>query len=90
MMAITDEAMRNGGTPMSTSRVMALGASFVWSVLKTKCPVREACTAISAVSLSRISPTRMMFGACRSMARMMRAKSSPMLCFTSTWLMPGR
>ena len=25
----------------------------------------------------------MMFGACRSMARMMRAKSRPILCFTS-------
>ena len=90
MMAMTELAMRNGCTPMSTSRVIALGASFVCSVLKTKCPVREAWTAISAVSLSRISPTRMMFGACRSMARMMRAKSSPIWCFTSTWLMPGR
>ena len=41
---------RNGGTPISCIRVIALGASFVWSVLKTKCPVNEAWTAISAVS----------------------------------------
>ena len=75
---------------MSTMRVMALGASFVCSVLKTKCPVKEAWIPIEAVSKSRISPTRMMFGAWRSMARMMRAKSSPMLCLTSTWLIPGR
>ena len=58
MIAITELAIRNGATPISASRVMALGASFVCSVLKTKCPVREACTAISAVSLSRISPTK--------------------------------
>src|SRR5262245_36992392 len=77
------------GTPISPRRVIALGASFVCNVLKTKCPVKEACTAISAVSLSRISPTRMIFGACRNMARMIRAKSSPIWCFTSTWLMPG-
>ena len=42
---------------MSTSRVRALAASFVWSVESTKWPVREAWIAISAVSLSRISPT---------------------------------
>ena len=48
--AITLLATKYPGTPMSTMRVMALGASFVCSVLKTKCPVKEACTAISAVS----------------------------------------
>jgi len=31
---------------MSTSRVNAPGASFVCNVEKTRCPVREACTAI--------------------------------------------
>src|SRR5207249_11587689 len=50
MMAMTLEATRKGGTPMSCNLVIALGASFVCSVLKTKCPVREACTAMSAVS----------------------------------------
>ena len=49
---------RNGSRPRSSRRAMALGASLVCSVLKTRWPVREACTAISAVSLSRISPTR--------------------------------
>ena len=63
MMAMTELAIKNGATPMSASRVIALGASFVWSVEKTKCPVRDACTAISAVSLSRISPTKIMLGA---------------------------
>ena len=40
--AVTEEATRNGGTPMSIMRVTALGASFVCNVLKTKCPVKEA------------------------------------------------
>ena len=35
---MTNAAM-NGGTPMSRSRVTVAGASFVWSVLKTKWPV---------------------------------------------------
>ena len=65
-------------------RVMALGASFVCSVLKTRCPVKEAWIPIDAVSKSRISPTKMMLGAWRSMERIMRAKSRPMLCLTST------
>ena len=58
---------RNGGTPMSRSRVTVLGASLVCSVLKTMCPVSDACTAISAVSRSRISPTRILSGSCRRM-----------------------
>ena len=41
---------------MSMSRVTALGASFVWSVERTRCPVSDAWIAISAVSRSRISP----------------------------------
>jgi len=39
------------------SRVIALAASLVCKVEKTRCPVSAACTAIAAVSLSRISPT---------------------------------
>ena len=54
MVAVT----RNGSSPRSSRRATALGASLVCSVLKTRWPVRDACTAISAVSLSRISPTR--------------------------------
>ena len=41
----------------------ALGASFVCRVLNTRCPVRLACTAISPVSVSRISPTKITLGA---------------------------
>src|SRR5437899_1534385 len=35
--------------PISTSLVIALGASFVCSVLKTRCPVRDAWIAVSAL-----------------------------------------
>jgi hypothetical protein len=42
----------------------ALAASLVWSVEKTRWPVSEAWIAISAVSRSRISPTRMTSGSC--------------------------
>ena len=42
MMAMTLDATRNGGTPRSIRRVIEPGASFVCSVLKTRCPVKEA------------------------------------------------
>ena len=48
--------------PMFISRLIVLGASLVCSVDSTRWPVSAALTAISAVSKSRISPTRMMFG----------------------------
>ena len=75
--ASTVAVMRNVGTPMSFRRVIVLGASLVCSVLNTMCPVSDACTAISAVSRSRISPTRMMSGSCRRMARRQAAKVTP-------------
>jgi len=40
-MAITLDATRNGCTTMSTSRVMALGASLVCRVLNTRWPVQR-------------------------------------------------
>src|SRR2546426_10579193 len=42
MIARTDDATRNGFTPISISRATADGASFVWRVEKTKWPVSEA------------------------------------------------
>ena len=51
--------------PMFISRLTVLGASLVCSVESTRWPVSAALTAISAVSKSRISPTRMMLGSWR-------------------------
>ena len=64
--------------PMFISRLIVLGASLVCSVESTRWPVSAALTAISAVSKSRISPTRMMFGSCRRKARSAAAKFRPM------------
>ena len=55
-------ATLNGSNPMSIIRVMVEGASLVWRVERTRCPVRAALMAIPPVSRSRISPTMMMFG----------------------------
>ena len=76
--------------PMFISRLMVLGASLVCSVESTRWPVSAALTAISAVSKSRISPTRMMFGSCRRKERSAAAKFSPMFSRICTWLTPGR
>ena len=63
---------------MSRRRVTVLGASLVCSVLNTMCPVSDACTAISAVSRSRISPTRILSGSCRRIERRHWANVLPM------------
>ena len=76
-MASSVAVIRNGGTPMSRSRVIVLGASLVCSVLKTMWPVSDACTAISAVSRSRISPTRILSGSWRRIDRRHWAKVLP-------------
>ena len=76
--------------PMSISRTGALGASLVCSVEKTRWPVSEAWTAISAVSPSRISPMRTTFGSCRRIERSPRAKVRPAFSLTWIWLMPRR
>ena len=68
---------------------MALGASLVCSVEKTKWPVSAARMAMSAVSRSRISPTMMTSGSWRTMCRSPAAKVSPICGFTWIWLMPS-
>ena len=55
----------NGSTSISVNRVIVEGASLVCSVEKRTWPVSAASIAISAVSRSRISPTRMMSGSWR-------------------------
>src|SRR5207237_308431 len=73
---------------MSTSRVTALAASFVCSVDSTRCPVRDACTAICAVSRSRISPISTTFGSWRRIERSADANVSPAFSCTCTCTMP--
>ena len=80
--------MRKGSTAMSRRRVSAPGASLVWSVEKTRCPVSAAWSAISTVSRSRISPSRMTSGSWRSTARRPLAKVRSMRGFTWIWPMP--
>ena len=48
--------MRKDSIPISRRRVMAPGASLVCRVERTRCPVKADSMAMSAVSLSRISP----------------------------------
>ena len=62
VLSIVQEAKRKGSAPISKSRGRAPAALLVCRVAKTKCPVKDAWIANSAVSLSRISPTRMTFG----------------------------
>ena len=88
MMRFTDEAMTYGSIPRSTRRVIVAAESFVWSVESTRWPVCAAWNATRAVSLSRISPTRMTSGSWRSTERSTLANVSPCFSLISTWLMP--
>ena len=74
---------------MSTRRVIALAASLVCRVAKTRWPVSEAWIAISAVSRSRISPTRITLGSWRSTERRPLAKLRPIFGLTSIWPTPA-
>ncbi len=68
---------------------MALGASLVCRVEKTRCPVNAERIAMSAVSRSRTSPTMMTSGSWRTMCRRPAANVSPICGFTWIWLMPS-
>jgi len=67
---------------MSINRVTALAASFVWRVLKTRCPVMAAWMAISAVSTSRTSPTRITSGSWPENGTETAGEGQPDLGFT--------
>ena len=88
MMPRSAEASLYDSIPISTRRVTALGASLVCSVESTRWPVSEACTAICAVSLSRISPSSTTSGSCRRMERRAVAKVSPAFSCTCTCTIP--
>lgn len=81
-------ATRNGSVPISVSRVSADGASLVCSVDSTRWPVRAASMEMTAVSLSRISPTSTTSGSLRRIDRRADANVRPARLFTCTWLMP--
>ena len=86
---VSDVASTAGSTPRSNMRVTAATALLVCSVLSTMCPVMAAWHAISTVSWSRISPTRMTSGSWRRIERRALANVSPAFGFTCTWLMPA-
>ena len=86
---LSDDAIRKGWMPMSTSRVSAATASLVCSVVSTRWPVIEAWRASSAVSESRTSPTSTTSGSCRRMDRSPLLKDRPARSFVCTCVMPG-
>ena len=53
------------------------------------CPVSDAWIAISAVSRSRISPTRILSGSWRRIDRRQLAKVTPMSGLIGTWIRPS-
>src|SRR6266478_2207263 len=71
------------------TRLIVCVASVVWSVENTRCPVSAAFSAVSSVSMSRISPIRITSGACRSTWR--NAALKERVSFpTSRWEMLAR
>ena len=76
--------------PMSSSRCSADTASVACSEDSTKWPVSADCTAIRAVSTSRISPTRMTSGSCRRIDLSPPAKVMPACSLIWIWLIDGK
>ena len=82
-------AKLNESHPRSNKRITVSTALFVWRVLSTKWPVSEASMAMSAVSLSRISPIMMTSGSARRNARIAVAKVRPIFGWIWTWRRPS-
>ncbi len=61
---------------------------FAWTVVNTRWPVSADCTAICAVSSSRISPTMILSGSWRRIERSPRAKVRPFFSLTGICVMP--
>ena len=89
-MAMTDEAIRNDSIPMSRKRWRADTESVACRDDRTRWPVRADCTAIRAVSTSRISPTRMTSGSWRRMDFRPVAKVRPACSLVWIWLIDGK
>ena len=75
--------------PMSRKRCRAAAESVAWREDRTKWPVSADCTAIRAVSTSRISPTRMTSGSWRRIDRSPLAKVIPACSLVWIWLIEG-
>ena len=86
---MTDDAMRNGSMPMSMKRCSADVASVACNDDSTKWPVSADCTAMRAVSTSRISPTRMMSGSWRRIDFNPPANVMPACSLIWIWLIDG-
>jgi len=67
---------------------MALAESLVCRVENTRWPVKADCIAISAVSVSLISPTRITSGSCLTIDLSPDAKVRSILGLTCTWPIP--
>ena len=68
--------------PTGSGKTTTLYAALARLDASTRWPVKDACTAICAVSRSRISPIMMMSGSCRRIARSARAKVILILALT--------
>ena len=75
--------------PISPRRVIAVAVSFAWRVVKTICPVKAASIAVWAVSLSRVSPTKIISGSCLINDLKALEKSKPFSLITWTWWIPS-
>ena len=85
---VSDAASIKDCMPISIIRPIVAGQSLVCRVEKTRWPVIAALIAISAVSISRISPTMIISGSCRRKAFSAAGKVIPTSWCTLTWLMP--
>ena len=78
-----------GSMPMCVKRPNTSNTLLAWTVVSTRWPVRADCTAISAVSRSRISPTMILSGSWRRIERRPFANDSPFFSLTGICRMPG-
>ena len=85
----TVEEIRNASMFMFSSRSRPPIASSVWNVVSTLWPVRAAWIAVSAEKRSRISPSTITSGSCRTMWRSVSSNVRLILALIEHCAMPS-
>ena len=86
---VSVSANKSREIPRFSKRWIAVTAPLLWSVEWTKCRLREAFTAMLAISSSLISPIKMTSGSWRKAARNVSANPNPCSGLTETCVIPS-
>ena len=86
---VSVSTIKSGDIPRFSKRWIVVTALLLWSVERTKCPVREDFTAMLDVSSSLILPIKISSGSWRKAAHNVSANPNPCSGLTETCVIPS-